>query len=66
MICHPESITVMPEICANKPCSDSCDLDMCKMCWECLNLDEKYELQVAYREHRNRGAMRRVIPAPLV
>lgn len=66
MICHPESITVLPEMCGNEPCSVSCDLEMCKMCWQCKNLDEKYELQMAYREHRNRGAMRRVIPASLV
>ena len=64
MICHPESITVLPDHCTTAPCNESCMLFMCKLCWGCLSQDQKYDVQVAYREQKSSGDMKRVFPAP--
>lgn len=64
MICHPESVTVLPDHCTTAPCNETCLYFMCKLCWDCLSQDQKYDVQVAYREQKSSGDMKRVFPAP--
>ena len=67
MVAHEESWTILPETCINKPCNETCtDSEICKLCLRCMNNNQKHELHLAYREAKNRGAMKRVFPAPEV
>ncbi|KAG5668597.1 hypothetical protein PVAND_016533 [Polypedilum vanderplanki] len=65
MICHDETLTVLPEICINSPCNDTCsDKNLCSLCFNCMTNNQKHELHLAYRETKNKGTMKRVFPAP--
>jgi hypothetical protein len=67
MVAHEESWTVMPEVCTNKPCNETCEVDeVCELCLKCMTNNQKHDLHLAYREAKNRGAMKRVFPAPKV
>lgn len=62
MICHEESLTVMPETCINKPCNETCDSAECQWCWNCLSKNQRHDQHLAYREAKHRGSMKRVFP----
>ncbi len=38
----------------------------CKFCRECMTVDHSFRLRIAYLEHMNRKAWRRVIPMPIL
>lgn len=59
---HDNSLTVSPEVCLEKPCSESCGEKICELCWKCLSWDMKETLRDAYMEHVNIGDMKRVVP----
>jgi hypothetical protein len=55
------SIEVAPEICANYPCSESCEKG-CELCAQCLSEDQKTVMKLAYLEHMNLGEFKRIFP----
>lgn len=67
MVAHEESWTIFPEICTSLPCNQTCEaMVVCEMCLRCMTQNRKHELHLAYREAKNKGAMKRVFPAPAV
>lgn len=61
MVVHPNSLSVLPDTCMNFPCNETC-AEECELCWDCLDLDRRYELQLAYLEQMNSGDMKRLFP----
>lgn len=58
-----DEIMVDPLLCGFPPCSDSCMLEKCSLCFPCLHKDDVAEMQTAFREHIHKGAFRRLIPS---
>ncbi|XP_035892063.1 probable tubulin polyglutamylase ttll-15 [Anopheles stephensi] len=50
--------------CAEVPCTESCAPVECQLCSTCLEENDRDDLQRAYREHMNRGDMKRIFPVP--
>lgn len=56
---------IMPnQQCANPDCL-KCESPVCYLCSHCLNDDIKHIILKAYREHRNKGGFKRLLPFPL-
>lgn len=62
MVCHKESLTTNPRVCIDTPCRENCDAKECDLCWNCLSQNQRFDLHLAYRETKNKGAMKRVFP----
>ncbi|KAL9693101.1 hypothetical protein quinque_012386 [Culex quinquefasciatus] len=50
--------------CSEAPCLESCAPEECNLCVSCLNGADLKDLHSAYREHLNRGDMKRIFPVP--
>lgn len=61
MVVHRNSLTVLPDTCLNFPCNETCGPD-CELCWDCLDLDQRYDMQLAYLEQKSIGDMKRLFP----
>lgn len=61
MVVHRNSLSVMPETCLNFPCNETCETG-CELCWDCLDLDQRYDMQLAYLEQKSSGDMKRLFP----
>jgi tubulin monoglycylase TTLL15 len=61
MVVHRNSLKVKPEICMDFPC-DHMYAPQCDLCWNFLNQDRRYDLQVAYLEQMHSGEMKRLFP----
>ncbi|KAG5669196.1 hypothetical protein PVAND_017089 [Polypedilum vanderplanki] len=62
MVAHPNGMTIKPEICLSDTCINNCDDPICNICWHCLNVNEKFERILAYREQMNLGDFKRLFP----
>lgn len=63
MVCHEESWTVLPETCVTLPCNTTCDdHELCGLCKQCMTNNQQHELHLAYREIKNKGAMKLIFP----
>lgn len=65
-ICDTERLSVLPEVCIKKNCSESCVLPECELCWKCIPISLRHDMLVAYMEHMNIGEFKRVVPASIV
>ncbi|XP_053673253.1 probable tubulin polyglutamylase ttll-15 [Anopheles nili] len=70
---HPDTEAMLSSIknlatganqCSNVPCVESCAPVECQLCRTCLEESDLDDLQRAYREHMNRGDMKRIFPVP--
>lgn len=61
MVVHRNSLTVTSETCLNSPCNETCNAE-CELCWNCLNLSQRYDMQLAYLEQKSSGDMKRLFP----
>lgn len=64
MISTKKNIVVEANRCAKAPCSESCAPEECSLCFPCLGEADQRDLHAAYREHLNRGDMKRIFPVP--
>ncbi|EAT45971.1 AAEL002775-PA [Aedes aegypti] len=64
MVSSLKNIVVDANRCAEAPCLESCAPEECALCVSCLNGGDLRELHAAYREHLNRGDMKRIFPVP--
>ena len=62
-----KDISVSPDQCSSKQCSEAqaCDQWACRLCQQCLSSEEVEFLKMAYLEHANRHACKRLYPRPL-
>lgn len=56
------NVKARSEICNGAECRDSCRLEKCVLCWQCLDDDERFDLQMAYGEQKRIGAFKRLFP----
>lgn len=65
MISATKDITVDPLACMSTQCANSeCNTStICDLCLKCLNNRKIMDLHRAYREHMQRGVMKRLFPA---
>lgn len=61
MVVHRNGLTVNPKTCLNHPCNETCSVE-CELCWNCLSLNNQYDMRVAYLEQMQSGDMRRIFP----
>ena len=54
---------VEPFVCGFKPCSETCALPECSLCFPCLAQEDVLEILAAHREHTHKGVFRRLIPS---
>lgn len=52
--------------CLSSTCNKSCDSESCWLCLHCMNSYQLFDLLEAYREHTNKGDMKRIFPKPIV
>ncbi|XP_055527611.1 probable tubulin polyglutamylase ttll-15 [Wyeomyia smithii] len=64
MISSLKNIVVHANRCSEAPCAESCAPEECSLCVSCLSGADLKELHSAYREHLNRGDMKRIFPVP--
>ncbi|XP_053688169.1 probable tubulin polyglutamylase ttll-15 [Sabethes cyaneus] len=64
MVSSPKNIVVQANRCAEAPCTESCAPEECSLCVSCLSGADLKELHGAFREHSNRGDMKRIFPVP--
>lgn len=62
MLSTEKNIMVNGDVCGSPPCSESCAPEECQLCKSCLNYADIESLHIAYREHVNRGDMKRIFP----
>ena len=62
MVVYHDALTVKPEICLNYPCNEDCEDEACKFCWNCLQVNKKFEMIQAFHEQMNRGHFTRLFP----
>jgi tubulin monoglycylase TTLL15 len=65
MLMGQGSVEVMPEICANHPCTETCE-PQCELCKKCLSDEQLKDLELAYLETMNMGEFKRIFPLPNV
>lgn len=63
-----KDISVFSEQCSSEKCSlaESCDQVDCRLCQHCLSSEQEEFLKMAYLEHLNRHATRRIFPRPVL
>uniref|UniRef100_A0A182QX78 Uncharacterized protein n=1 Tax=Anopheles farauti TaxID=69004 RepID=A0A182QX78_9DIPT len=66
MLTSLKNLATSANQCADLPCTESCAPIECQLCSTCLEESDLDDLQRAYREHMNRGDMKRIFPAPKV
>lgn len=59
------SIDVMPEVCANLPCNETCE-PQCEHCTRCMTNNQLEDVKLAYLETMNMGEFKRIFPLPNV
>ncbi|XP_055607236.1 probable tubulin polyglutamylase ttll-15 [Uranotaenia lowii] len=64
MISALKNVVVDAKVCSEAPCTESCAPVDCSLCVACLENSDLRELHAAYREHLNRGDMKRIFPVP--
>ena len=55
-------MSVLPKVCMNAPCNESCESKECELCRDCMTKDQKYDTIIALQEQRSHGAFKRVFP----
>ncbi|XP_058461648.1 probable tubulin polyglutamylase ttll-15 [Malaya genurostris] len=66
MVSSLKNIVVEANRCSEAPCLESCAPLECTLCVSCLSWEDLRDLHAAYREHLNRGDMKRIFPVPKV
>ena len=56
------NVRVRSEICNGSECIDSCRTEKCSLCWQCLDDDERFDLQMAFGEQKRIGSLKRLFP----
>uniref|UniRef100_A0A182NCV4 Uncharacterized protein n=1 Tax=Anopheles dirus TaxID=7168 RepID=A0A182NCV4_9DIPT len=64
MLSSLKNLATAANQCAELPCTESCAPVECQLCSTCLEASDLDDLQRAYREHINRGDMKRIFPVP--
>uniref|UniRef100_A0AAG5CRG4 Tubulin polyglutamylase ttll-15 n=1 Tax=Anopheles atroparvus TaxID=41427 RepID=A0AAG5CRG4_ANOAO len=64
MVSSVKNIAVGADQCSELPCTESCAPVECQLCTTCLEENILDDLHRAYREHMNRGDMKRIFPVP--
>ncbi|XP_058812213.1 probable tubulin polyglutamylase ttll-15 [Topomyia yanbarensis] len=64
MVSSLKNIVVEANRCSEAPCAESCAPEECSLCVACLSGSDLRDLHAAYREHLNRGDMKRIFPVP--
>ncbi|XP_055630341.1 probable tubulin polyglutamylase ttll-15 [Toxorhynchites rutilus septentrionalis] len=64
MVSSLKNIVVEAERCSVAACTESCALEECSLCAGCLSGADLKVLHAAFREHINRGDMKRIFPVP--
>ncbi|GAB0100879.1 TTLL6 [Sergentomyia squamirostris] len=62
MMSSMKNIAINAQACSTDTCHMSCDPAECLFCRSCLSTDDLNILHTAFREHMNRGDMRRIFP----
>ncbi|XP_058064876.1 probable tubulin polyglutamylase ttll-15, partial [Anopheles bellator] len=62
MLSSPKNVATAADICSGLPCTESCAPLECQLCVSCLEADDLKEQHRAYREHMERGDMKRIFP----
>ena len=59
-----KDLAVYADECSSAQCSqpNSCDKVLCRLCSQCITSEEKVFLRMAYLEHVNRHACKRIYP----
>lgn len=57
-------LSIYADQCSTKLCEDDCRLQICKVCFPCLNASDLDTVKLAYLEHINRKTWSRVFPGP--
>lgn len=66
MAASVKHIVTNPKTCTSENCKESCEHEDCWLCLKCLSSYQLFDLLEAYREHTNKGDMKRIFPAPIV
>ncbi|XP_049529495.1 probable tubulin polyglutamylase ttll-15 [Anopheles darlingi] len=66
MLSSLKNVAASADVCSDLPCTESCAPVECQLCSTCLEGDDLYELHRAYREHMERGDMKRIFPVPKI
>lgn len=61
---NENDVKVQSEFCDGAECIDSCRSKKCKLCWQCLDDDERFDLAMAYGEQKRVGSFKRLFPNP--
>lgn len=61
---YPNFVT-NSEVCSSRACEEYCDAVDCELCLNCMSDNDKQELNNAYREYKNRGEFKRIIPGTM-
>ncbi|XP_058119655.1 probable tubulin polyglutamylase ttll-15 [Anopheles ziemanni] len=64
MVSSVKNIAVNANQCSELPCMESCAPVECQLCTTCLEENRVADIHRAYREHMNRGDMKRIFPVP--
>ncbi|EAU76858.1 AGAP004427-PA [Anopheles gambiae str. PEST] len=64
MLTSLKNLATAANLCSELPCTESCAPVECQLCSTCLEEHDIDDLQRAYREHMNRGDMKRIFPVP--
>ncbi|XP_049281983.1 probable tubulin polyglutamylase ttll-15 [Anopheles funestus] len=64
MLTSLKNLATAANQCSDLPCTESCAPLECQLCSSCLEETDLDDLQRAYREHINRGDMKRIFPVP--
>nr|XP_040227578.2 probable tubulin polyglutamylase ttll-15 [Anopheles coluzzii] len=64
MLTSLKNLATAANLCSELPCTESCAPVVCQLCSTCLEEQDIDDLQRAYREHMNRGDMKRIFPVP--
>jgi hypothetical protein len=55
-------VKVQSEFCDGAQCIDSCRSEKCSLCWQCLDDDERFDVEMAYGEQKRIGSFKRLFP----
>ncbi|XP_050101606.1 probable tubulin polyglutamylase ttll-15 [Anopheles aquasalis] len=66
MLSSLKNVATSADVCSELPCTESCAPIECQLCSTCIEGDGLSELHRAYREHMERGDMKRIFPVPQI
>lgn len=59
---NEDDVKVELETCNSDPCDDDCTVEKCKLCWQCLDNNQRFDIKMAYGEQKRIGKFKRLLP----